>query len=254
MGSENSYHSIANHEYDDSQYSDSECASQRTPVAAPLLRKPPPDDWISCLLQTKFFAPCSLHCGMKKNESTYYCTTCVNFCGGICQHCLPEHLGHDLIQIRRYVYCDVVRALDMAPYVDTSGVQTYIINQAKVIFLNHRPQSKFMKAGSPDSCRTCSRSLREGCAFCSLACKVQFLFSQNCPLRGGTLMCSSKLDAFKHPFSFVKQTASPMPSSSIRSSDSELTFCRKSSISSEYTGRECYSRRKQALPRRSPYI
>lgn len=28
-----------------------------------------------------------------------------------------------LLQIRRYVYCDVVRATDMSPHVDISGIQ-----------------------------------------------------------------------------------------------------------------------------------
>ena len=46
------------------------------------------------------------------------------------------------VQIRRYVYCDVVRTQDVQRYLDPAGVQTYIINQAKVVFLNHRPQSK----------------------------------------------------------------------------------------------------------------
>ena len=49
-------------------------------------------------------------------------------------------------QIRRYVYCDVVRSQDVQRYLDPAGVQTYIINQAKVVFLNHRPQSKPTKA------------------------------------------------------------------------------------------------------------
>lgn len=78
-----------------------------------------------------------------------------------------------LPQIRRYVYCDVIRAVDINPHVDTTGVQNYIINQAKVMFLNHRPHSKPGKPGAPDTCRTCRRHLREGYLFCSLACKVR---------------------------------------------------------------------------------
>lgn len=85
---------------------------------------------------------------------------------------VPNYCACLWVQIRRYVYCDVIRAVDINPHVDTNGVQNYIINQAKVMFLNHRPHSKPNKPGAPDSCRTCRRHLREGYLFCSLACKV----------------------------------------------------------------------------------
>lgn len=81
-------------------------------------------------------------------------------------------LGLCAVQVRRYVYCDVVRAMDIGPHIDTAGVQCYIINQAKVMFLNPRPQSKPGKLGAPDTCRTCRRHLREGYSYCSLSCKV----------------------------------------------------------------------------------
>lgn len=54
--------------------------------------------------------------------------------------------GRRAAQIRRYVYCDVVRSQDVQRYLDPAGVQMYIINQAKVVFLNQRPQSKPTKA------------------------------------------------------------------------------------------------------------
>lgn len=75
-------------------------------------------------------------------------------------------------QIRRYVYCDVVRVHDIQQHMDTSGVQSYVINQAKVVFLRHRPQPKQHRAAHGDVCLTCNRLLREGCRFCSLGCKV----------------------------------------------------------------------------------
>jgi len=53
--------------------------------------------------------------------------------------------------------------------------QTYIINQAKVMFLNQRPQSKMSRPGAADACLICSRTLREGCSYCSLACKIEAL-------------------------------------------------------------------------------
>ena len=79
-----------------------------------------------------------------------------------------------MLQIRRYVYCDVVRVHDIQRYLDTSGVQSYVINQAKVVFLRHRPQPKQHRTVHGDVCLTCNRLLREGCRFCSLGCKVTF--------------------------------------------------------------------------------
>jgi hypothetical protein len=43
------------------------------------------------------------------------------------------------------------------------------------MFLNQRPQSKMSHPGAPDACVTCARTLREGCSYCSLACKVEAL-------------------------------------------------------------------------------
>ena len=121
------------------------------------------------------------------SQVTLFCTTCSD---ALCQHCLTSHQGHDLIQIRRYVYQDVIRAVDINPIIDVGSVQAYIINQAKVIFLNARPQAKVQVTskglGQPDAsasasaastttecCRSCSRNLREGFLYCCLACKVQ---------------------------------------------------------------------------------
>ena len=74
-------------------------------------------------------------------------------------------------QIRRYVYNDVVRVVDMQKYLDTTGIQSYVINQAKVVFLRPRPQPKPKKQNLP-KCVTCDRCLRDGFNYCSLGCKV----------------------------------------------------------------------------------
>eukprot|EP00884_Botryococcus_braunii_P001151 jgi/Botrbrau1/11036/Bobra.92_2s0009.1 len=76
------------------------------------------------------------------------------------------------VQIRRYVYCNVVRSADIQRYIDISGIQNYIVNSTKVVFLESRPQSKTFKPNSTERCRTCRRYLREGCRYCSLHCKV----------------------------------------------------------------------------------
>ena len=52
-------------------------------------------------------------------------------------------------------------------------LQFYIINGAKVAFLNPRAQTKFGRPSAGDSsCRACHRQLREGYSFCSISCRV----------------------------------------------------------------------------------
>ncbi|GLI69433.1 hypothetical protein VaNZ11_014044 [Volvox africanus] len=129
--------------------------------------------WVPSFLAATYFQPCERHRHHKKNECTFFCITCGVKPHSVCQHCMGAHAGHQVIQVRRYVYCDVVRACDISPFVDASGVQNYIINSAKVMFLNHRPHTKIGRANGVDICRTCHRHLREGYSYCSLACKVE---------------------------------------------------------------------------------
>ncbi|CAL5226036.1 g8847 [Coccomyxa viridis] len=93
----------------------------------------------------------------RKNECAYFCKEC-----GVrmCQHCLTRHpQEHIIIQIRRYVYKDVVRVQDIHDHIDTTGIQTYINNSAKVVFLRERPHNNINKVES-GSCVTCKRVLR----------------------------------------------------------------------------------------------
>ncbi|XP_072091443.1 protein RGF1 INDUCIBLE TRANSCRIPTION FACTOR 1 isoform X3 [Arachis hypogaea] len=127
--------------------------------------------WLEGLMRETFFGGCGAHQNQRKNEKNVFCLHC---CLSICPHCLPFHRLHPLLQVRRYVYHDVVRLDDLEKLIDCSNIQPYTINSAKVIFLNQRPQSRSCK-GSANSCFTCDRILQEPFHFCSLSCKFEGL-------------------------------------------------------------------------------
>ncbi|KAF4384703.1 hypothetical protein CsatB_011040 [Cannabis sativa] len=127
--------------------------------------------WLEVLLCEKFYNACIIHEDAKKNEKNIFCLDC---CISICPHCLPPHRSHRLLQIRRYVYHDVIRLDDATKLFDTDFVQSYTTNSAKVVFLNQRPQTRTFR-GSGNICCTCDRSLQDPYIFCSLSCKIQYL-------------------------------------------------------------------------------
>ncbi|URD88457.1 PLATZ transcription factor [Musa troglodytarum] len=124
--------------------------------------------WLGGLVEESFFVGCEAHESRRKNEKNIFCLGC---CTSICTHCAPAHRSHPLLQVRRYVYNDVVRLDDLEKLVDCCFVQPYTINSAKVVFLKPRPQSRPSK-GSGNICLTCDRILQEPFHFCSLSCKV----------------------------------------------------------------------------------
>jgi hypothetical protein len=156
--------------------------------------------WLEALNTQKFFIACSFHEHAKKNEKNICCLDC---CTSICPHCVAAHRVHRLLQVRRYVYHDVVRLEDLEKLIDCSSVQvhqicivhackfdscarvnmyaalqfciymvqSYTINSSKVVFLKKRPQNRQFK-GSGNICTSCDRSLQEPYFHCSLDCKV----------------------------------------------------------------------------------
>ncbi|XP_019465038.1 PREDICTED: uncharacterized protein LOC109363280 [Lupinus angustifolius] len=142
--------------------------------------------WLKVLLKDKFYNTCIIHEEEKKNEKKVFCLDC---CISLCLHCLSPHRSHRLLQIRRYVYNDVIRLDDAAKLIDCTSVQSYYTNSAKVVFLKQRPQTRNLR-GSSSSCSTCYRSLQHPFHFCSLFCKVNHLIRTTGSLSGYLFECN----------------------------------------------------------------
>ncbi|KAF4366620.1 hypothetical protein F8388_004284 [Cannabis sativa] len=75
-------------------------------------------EWVEILLGENFFTVCSVHSSItstekiknkNKNRKNFFCLDC---CTSLCSHCLSHHNRHSLLQIRRYMYQDVIRITD----------------------------------------------------------------------------------------------------------------------------------------------
>lgn len=126
--------------------------------------------WLKPLLKTPFFNVCRIHGDAARSECNMFCLDCNG--DAFCFYCRSSrHKDHHVIQIRRSSYHNVVRVGEIDKVLDISGVQTYVINSARVLFLNERPQPKSGK-GVSHICEICGRTLLDPFRFCSLGCKL----------------------------------------------------------------------------------
>ncbi|KQJ93918.1 uncharacterized protein LOC100830521 [Brachypodium distachyon] len=138
--------------------------------------------WLLTLLGVAFFQPCPAHLGVPRNECNHYCIDCSTAGPGnnavFCSLCLRDHaVHHQVLQIRRSSYSDVIRVAEAEEVADVSLVQTYVINADRVVFLNPRPTAPGHGSkcvGAAGTCLECPRALIDAAfCFCSLGCKLK---------------------------------------------------------------------------------
>ncbi|KAK9831469.1 hypothetical protein WJX81_008250 [Elliptochloris bilobata] len=101
-------------------------------------------DALCSLLHTQFFHPCpTCATGSSAQRDTTVNHFNLDSLTAGCSHCLPASgSGQRVLQVRRSSYHDVLKVSDIARLMDTSGIQTYVINGAKVVFIKRRPQMR----------------------------------------------------------------------------------------------------------------
>ncbi|XP_062205530.1 protein RGF1 INDUCIBLE TRANSCRIPTION FACTOR 1-like [Phragmites australis] len=199
--------------------------------------------WLHPLLSARFFAQCKTHVDSHRSgECNKFCLDCsaaTPGAGALCSLCLAHgHRDHHTIQIRRSSYHDVIRVSDIQRFMDIAGVQTYVINGARVVFLNERPQQQKpgcgSKAASANLCEVCARSLLDNFRFCSLGCKVVGCSPDAAKARNWLLRAAASSDG------------STSSSSSLRNAGKKQSF-------TPPTPPTLPAKRRKGIPHRAPF-
>ncbi|KAK1384724.1 PLATZ transcription factor family protein [Heracleum sosnowskyi] len=210
--------------------------------------------WLEALLSETFFVTCQVHQNEDKNKKNILCLIC---CQSFCPHCLPSHHSHPLLQVRRYVYQDVIRLEDLKKLIACSYIQPYTINSAKAIFLKQREQNRSSYKGpGNNSCFTCERIVQEPFHFCSLSCKVDHMVYQ-----AQDISTINRFDESDFHFSQFRGIQNDQTTPNTSNEDPSHEF-QASSCSSHDRGNSEYSNqimlslhnRRKGAPRRSPLV
>ncbi|KAL6881965.1 hypothetical protein ACP4OV_011437 [Aristida adscensionis] len=206
--------------------------------------------WLELLLDTQFFTTCTSHLLSSRNECNLFCVDCEVPPAAFCYYCRSRHHStHRVIQIRRSSYHDVVRVSELEGILDISDVQTYVINSARVVFLNERPQPRGcgVSVCKPLSslsyyCETCGRALLDAFRFCSLGCNVRGIKEDimNTTMAGEDLELDGKAKATNANASGLS------PGSKIEKSNND-------NVDKEPPTKKARHRRK-GIPRRAPFF
>ncbi|KAJ1693778.1 hypothetical protein LUZ63_010476 [Rhynchospora breviuscula] len=202
-------------------------------------------NWLEALLGEKdFFSPCTVHESSKRNEKNIFCLDC---CLGICPQCAYHHHRHRFLQIRRYMYHDVVRVEEFEKLINCSSVQSYTTNSHKVVFLNERPQTSNYR--TPNLCRYCDRSLPEQYIYCCISCKVKELLRRGVGIARELRECDI-MPIDEGQFTSDSILESPDLSSGSSGGGNAVNLHNKAVLVP--VGMEVSSRRKKGVPVRAP--
>ncbi|KAJ3689853.1 hypothetical protein LUZ61_019017 [Rhynchospora tenuis] len=202
-------------------------------------------NWLEALLGEKdFFSPCTVHESSKRNEKNIFCLDC---CFGICPQCAYHHPRHRFLQIRRYMYHDVVRVEEFEKLINCSSVQSYTTNSHKVVFLNERPQTSNYR--TPNLCRYCDRSLPEQYIYCCISCKVKELLRRGVGIARELRECDI-MPIDEGQFTSDSILESPDLSSGSSGGGNAVNLHDKTVLVP--VGMEVSSRRKKGVPVRAP--
>ncbi|CAK8538061.1 unnamed protein product [Lathyrus sativus] len=125
--------------------------------------------WLDDFLEKKFFEPCSSHLNSRNKLNIY----CINCKVSACKCCLSSghHQNHQILQVFRNVYKDVVCLAALETYIDCSKIQPFKCN--KKLVLNRLP----LCGSTFDDVASCniSRKSKEAQSYqyCSIACMVK---------------------------------------------------------------------------------